>query len=171
MHHQVDFNVRIPSLYSHVQIVTDLRSTDAIGHGDLMPFCRKCGFEVSPQQKFCPKCGTNLDRSMFPASYLLKDSGNETKYSVFVDDNFHYMDEEERYKLGDFSSYEEAVEACKRIVDEFLESAYKKGVSFEELYRGYIGFGEDPFVVPDDRVNHFSAWDYAKARCRELCSK
>jgi len=40
-------------------------------------------------------------------------------YTVFVDDNFHYMDESERYKLGDFPDCASAVAACKKIVDEF----------------------------------------------------
>jgi hypothetical protein len=28
-------------------------------------------------------------------------SESPTKYEVFVDDNFHYMEEDERYKAGD----------------------------------------------------------------------
>ena len=96
----------------------------------------------------------------------MKKSG---KYVVHVDDNYHYMDESERYKLGEFGSCEEATAACKRIVDEFLERGYEKGMSFKELYEGYIGFGEDPFIVSDDKTCFFSAWDYAKKRCRELC--
>ena len=26
------------------------------------------------------------------------------KYTLYIDDNFHYMDEDERYKAGEFSS-------------------------------------------------------------------
>src|SRR5512139_1143390 len=51
------------------------------------------------------------------------------KYEVFVDDNFHYMDESERYKLGTFKTCEEATAVCKRIVDEFLEQGYEEGMS------------------------------------------
>ena len=78
--------------------------------------------------------------------------GSKKKYEVYVDDNFHYMDESERYKLGDFETCEEAVAACKKIVDEFLEQGYEKGMSFKELYEGYIGFGEDPFIVSGDKI-------------------
>src|SRR5437879_6107440 len=39
-----------------------------------------------------------------------------TLYTVFVDDNFHYMDESERYKLGEFADCASAVAACKQIV-------------------------------------------------------
>jgi hypothetical protein len=91
------------------------------------------------------------------------------KYVVYVDDNFHYKDEKERYKLGEFASCKEAIETCKEIVDKFLERGYGKGVSYKELYEGYTAFGEDPFIISDDESCRFSAWDYAKKRCRELC--
>ena len=53
-----------------------------------------------------------------------------TVYTVYIDDNFHYMDESERYKLGDFPDCASAIAACKRIVDEFLLTA---GCPAEEL--------------------------------------
>jgi hypothetical protein len=40
-----------------------------------------------------------------------------SRYKIMVDDNFHYMDDEDRYELGIFSTIEEAIAACKRIVD------------------------------------------------------
>ncbi len=100
---------------------------------------------------------------------MRKEKAHSYKYEVFVDDNFHFMDEDERYKLGNFGSCEEAIAACKKIIDEFLESGYKPGMSFEELYGGYTGFGEDPFIVSDDKKCFFSAWDYAKKRSSKLC--
>lgn len=39
------------------------------------------------------------------------------KFKVYVDDNFHYMDESHRYKLGEFNTLAKAIEACKEIVD------------------------------------------------------
>jgi hypothetical protein len=100
-----------------------------------------------------------------------KKNTQSKKYEVYVDDNFHFMDEGERYKLGEFETCEEAVAACKKIVDEFLEKGYKKGMSFKELYVGYTGWGEDPFIVSDDKTCFFSAWTYAKKRSAELCSE
>ena len=46
------------------------------------------------------------------------------KYTVFVDDNFHFMDEGERCKLGEFKSAEAAIAAARKIVDEFLKGSY-----------------------------------------------
>ena len=93
------------------------------------------------------------------------------KYEVYVDDNFHFLDESKRYRLGEFKTCEEAVAACKKIVDDFLEKGYKKGMSFKELYEGYTGFGEDPFIISGDKTCFFSAWTYAKKRCAELCNE
>jgi DNA-directed RNA polymerase subunit RPC12/RpoP len=111
-----------------------------------------------------------------PTSETSKEVVNEKKnqskkYVVYVDDNFHYQDESERYKLGEFKSCEKAIEACKKIVDEFLERGYVKGISYKDLYEGYHFFGEDPFIISADKKCRFSAWDYAKKRCRELCGE
>jgi len=89
-------------------------------------------------------------------------------YQVLVDDNFHYMDQDERYTLGQFDNLDEAIAACKRIVDEFLIHSYKPGMTAEELYQGYVGFGEDPFIVGPGATREFSAWAYAKTRCVEI---
>jgi hypothetical protein len=90
-------------------------------------------------------------------------------YTVFVDDNFHYMDESERYKLGDFSTCEAAIAACKAIVDEYLASAYEPGMNSSELLYCYHTFGEDPFIISGPNCS-FSAWDYAQQRCQEICT-
>jgi hypothetical protein len=93
-------------------------------------------------------------------------------FKVFVDDNFHYMDESERYQLGEFLTLEEAIAASRKIVDEYLLSAYQPGMTAESLYQSYVAFGEDPFIlaVPGQGAAVlFSAWEYAKQRCQELC--
>ena len=92
----------------------------------------------------------------------------ELKYKVIVDDNFHYMDESERYELGKFKDCAAAVAACKKIVDEFLAS--NRGGP-DDLMATYVMFGEDPFIVTDDPECKFSARDYARERARELTGK
>lgn len=92
-------------------------------------------------------------------------------YQVFVDDNYHYQDEDERYKLGDFATFDEAVNACKATVDEFLLHNYKEGTTAENLYKSYKDFGEDPFIVGENAPFQFSAWTYAKERCAQICGE
>ena len=91
-----------------------------------------------------------------------------SKYIVYVDDNFHYMDESQRYKQGEFDTKEEAITQCKKIVDDFFEPHLNDKLSYRELWEGYMMFGEDPFIITEDKTCQFSAWEYAKQRCREL---
>lgn len=92
----------------------------------------------------------------------------EKPYAVFVDDNFPVMNEGERYRSGDYATLAEAVAECKSIVDDFLNRRHRPGMSSNELFGQYTFFGEDPFIRgPADAG--FSAWDYARQRCNELC--
>ena len=96
------------------------------------------------------------------------------RLTVFVNDNYHYQDEDERYQLGEFETLGDAISACKRLVDEYLDEAREDGassiVSAEDLYRSYTMFGPDPFVVGAAEYVPFSAWEYAKQRCQDIFS-
>jgi hypothetical protein len=90
------------------------------------------------------------------------------QYIVMVDDNFHYQDESERRKLGDFTTYTEAIAACKYLVDKYLQENCSTDKTAAERYELYTSFGPDPFVVTNDpevAVPGFSAWEYAKQQC------
>ncbi|MBU6454379.1 MAG: hypothetical protein KGS72_21605 [Cyanobacteria bacterium REEB67] len=93
-------------------------------------------------------------------------------FTVFIDDNFHYMDVDERSVAGEWGSYLDAVNACKAIVEDSLKSALQeKGpMTADQLYSHYTDFGDDPFVSPvPSGETRFSAWTYAKERCQALC--
>ena len=95
------------------------------------------------------------------------------KFVVRVWDNFHYMDEDERYELGSFATLEAAIQAAKAVVDDYLTHARaeKPGITESELYASYTMFGEDPFIVGEGLSGvPFSARDYARKRCAELFS-
>lgn len=92
-------------------------------------------------------------------------------FLVQVDSNYHYQDAEERYTHGRFETFEEAEAAAKRIVDSYLASAFKPGMTANELYASYTGFGDDPFIVSTGEIPKFSAWDYASERSGELCAE
>ena len=91
-------------------------------------------------------------------------------YVLMIDDNFHHGDTSERYRYGEFVDAGAAVEHCRRIVDEYLQSAYKQGMSASDLLESYTMFGDDPFILNfDDAPINFSAWDYAQERCAQMC--
>jgi len=83
------------------------------------------------------------------------------------------MDESERTDHGIFATAEEAVAACKAIVDDDLITMCKPGTSEKELYERYLGFGQDAFVMPVNPNGpdvEFSACRYAKEKCKDLVS-
>jgi GTP diphosphokinase / guanosine-3',5'-bis(diphosphate) 3'-diphosphatase len=96
-----------------------------------------------------------------------KPKTDSKKYRVLVDDNFHYMDESERYTSGEYDTAEEAIAKCKEIVDDYIDDAAKKADSAAELYDSYVSFGEDPYIEGPTDVD-FSAWDYAKERSEQI---
>jgi hypothetical protein len=93
-------------------------------------------------------------------------------YQVAVDDNFHYMDKDARYGAGEFATAAEALAKARKIVDDYLATAFEAGMNADALYSSYQAFGEDPFITATggDPSVVFSAWDYAKERCAQLCA-
>ena len=91
-----------------------------------------------------------------------------------VDDNFVYSSESPRYQRGEYATYPEALAVCRGIVDQFLCYQHMPGMPASALYLRYMMLGENPFIVNrlalPDHLPGFSASDYAKARCQELCA-
>jgi hypothetical protein len=93
------------------------------------------------------------------------------RYKVLVDDHFHFMDEDHRYEYDAFGTADEAITACKYIVDRCLEGMLDPDTTAAALFDMYMSFGDDPFITPVDRNGvraTFSSDEYAKARCEFL---
>ena len=93
------------------------------------------------------------------------------KYRVYVDDNYHYMDEGERYAVGSYSLLEEAIERCKEITIKSLEDLIEKGITPEKLHAQWSMFGEDPFIVGGDGKVPFSARKFITTELCEIIIK
>jgi len=94
-------------------------------------------------------------------------------YIVYVDDNFHFMNEDERYCAGRFASYEQALEVAKGIVLEFFSNTEFTGTA-EAILASYHAFGEDPFIVPFGGAappeEMFSAWKFAETEATRIAA-
>jgi hypothetical protein len=100
----------------------------------------------------------------------MSDVDSKNTYTVRVADNFHYGDSSETYTKGKYDSLDLAIAAAKQIVEDYLRSAYRAGMTAEQLYDSYTSFGEDPFIVGGETADVvFRAWEYAKARSGEIC--
>jgi hypothetical protein len=67
-------------------------------------------------------------------------------YKVLIDDNYNFMDESERIQHGVFATADEAIAACKLIVD-CQKPMLQLGFTVTALYDQYKGFGDDPFCA------------------------
>ncbi len=92
-------------------------------------------------------------------------------YVVYVDDNFRYLNEEERNRHGEFEHYDDALQAAQGIVDRFLEDHQGKYAQASALFQAYTQYGDDPFIVPDDAAHRFSARTYAREKCEQLYAR
>ena len=91
------------------------------------------------------------------------------KYEVHIDDNFHYMDESERYSVGSYRSLEKAIKKCRKITIRSLKDHYEKGITPEKLHAQWLMFGEDPFIVGGEGAVPFSARAFVTTElCREI---
>ncbi len=86
------------------------------------------------------------------------------RYTLYVDDNFHYMDETSRSTRGDYEHEDEAIRAAQRIIEDSLHDLCRAGMTPDELLACYKAFGEEPWISG----SHFSAWAYAEVRCWEI---
>jgi hypothetical protein len=91
-------------------------------------------------------------------------------FIVHVADNFDYMDEDETHTHGEFATWAEAVTAARQIVDDSLAHLSRPGMTEAALYDMYVSFGDDPYIRPEPDGERFSAWDYARQKCNELCA-
>jgi hypothetical protein len=90
------------------------------------------------------------------------------QFKIFVDDNYHYMDESERYAVGSYDSLEEAVSKCEEITIRSLRDLYENGITPETLRSQWAMFGEDPYVFGGDGAVPFSARKFIST---ELCEE
>ena len=92
----------------------------------------------------------------------------DKQFTVKVDDNYHYMDESERYDGGSYATAGEAIKRCEEIAVKSLKGLYEKGMGACKLMAQWAMFGEDPFIIGDTTEPIFSAMEFVS---EELCAK
>ena len=101
---------------------------------------------------------------------LVRTTEHKTEYTVMVDDNFHFMDEDERWTAGTYGSLREALDKCLQMVGQDLRQGYRSDITATDLYESYTMMGDDPFITGPMRTV-FSAWNYAKELAEFLAGK
>ena len=108
-----------------------------------------------------------LENSTYSESFFTVEQveeENKQPKKVWIDDNFHFMDEDERIFHGEFSTPTQAIVACQKIVDANIESITEQETDPDKAYESYVCFGDDPWIEGVE----FSASEYAKIKIREF---
>ncbi|MGF6904568.1 hypothetical protein [Paraburkholderia sp. GAS348] len=93
--------------------------------------------------------------------------------ALYIDDNYHYQNEEHRAGPIGFDDMKMALAEARRLVDDFLAEARQPQMTASELFAQFKMFGPDPWIVPPDDDGPtvpFSAWNYARERCGAICA-
>jgi hypothetical protein len=72
------------------------------------------------------------------------------RYIVKIDDNYHYMCEEDRLSDESYDNLKEAIKRCEEITIRSLENLYEEGITSEKLSAQWSMFGEDPFITREE---------------------
>ena len=107
-----------------------------------------------------------LEKNTYSESFFTVEQAEEGKkptYKVWIDDNFHFMDKEERIFHGEFSSPTQAIVACQKIIDANIESIIETETDPDKAYESYVCFGDDPWIEGVE----FSAFEYAEIKIRD----
>jgi len=89
-----------------------------------------------------------------------------SKYSLYIADKL--ADDSYRCDHLSYETYEKAVAAAKRIIDDFLKIAASDSVDANHLLTRYKTFGIAPRIAPSPGEAEFSGIEYATSRCREF---
>jgi hypothetical protein len=157
----------IVSATKHPELYTNIKEGDLVVWGCIE---EKTDFSVGV---IVDKCELKMDEKN--TGFVISDkelprvkpapqNHQKKRFEVYIDDNFHYMDESERYLNGKYESEEEAFSVCRKIVDDYLLNAYKPEMTAKQLYESYVSHGEDPFI----KGGSFCAWSYAEKRSIEI---
>ena len=108
-----------------------------------------------------------LENSTFSESFFTVEQAEEENaptYKVWIDDNFNFMDEDERVFHGEFDTPTQAIVACQKIVNANIESITETETDPDKAYESYACFGDDPWIEGVE----FSAFEYAKIKIQEV---
>jgi hypothetical protein len=91
-------------------------------------------------------------------------------YQGFIDDNGAYQDVDARVRGDSYATAEEAIAACKQMVDDDLKEVEESGMSGGDILKRWKLWGRDPFIAASagSAPAPFSAWSYAEVRAPSI---
>jgi hypothetical protein len=93
------------------------------------------------------------------------------KYVVDVYSDQSKTNSEPWRRLGEFYEPHLAINACREVVDEFLENPKLKGLCTQSLIRHFLNYGDVPCINGCRNVGVFDVYEYLDIRCAQFNSQ
>ena len=75
------------------------------------------------------------------------------------------------FKIGDYEKLADAVNACKKVIDDCLSNSRYPSLSSDTLTLEYLRYGSIPCIRGVDNLNAFDPYDYLESKARNSAAK
>ena len=89
-------------------------------------------------------------------------------FSVNVYSDFRGSKPSPWVSIGEFDNLDDAIEACKKVVDDFLQSPINAFIGCERLETAFLSYGDVPVIKGAENLPSFDIYAYLAMRCREV---
>jgi len=71
-------------------------------------------------------------------------------------------------RIGEFDCLCEAIEAYKKVVDDFLCSPINVFINPDRLVSTFLSYGDIPAIIGAENLKSFNVYEYLTQRCKEI---
>ena len=89
-------------------------------------------------------------------------------FSVDVYSDFRRGKPSPWVSIGEFGKLDDAIEACKKVVDDFLQTPINAFIGSERLETAFLSYGDAPAINGAENLPSFDIYAYLARRCREV---
>ncbi len=89
-------------------------------------------------------------------------------FSVDVYSDFRKSKPGPWVRIGEFDKLDDAINACKKVVDDFLQSPINAFIEPERLETAFLSYGDVPAINGAENLPSFDIYAFLAMRCREV---
>ncbi|WP_143070795.1 hypothetical protein [Polynucleobacter sp. MWH-Tro8-2-5-gr] len=89
-------------------------------------------------------------------------------FSVDVFSDQNNIDGSPWLRIGEFETKGDAIEACKKVVEDFLSRYGSQSENADTLIFNYLNYGPVPCINGTENLTTFELYEYLNRRCLEL---
>lgn len=91
-------------------------------------------------------------------------------FSVDVYSDYGVNSQNPWVHAGEFSELSDAIEVCKKVVDDFLRAPINRYIEPEVLAHAFLSYGDVPVISGTQNLPNFDIYEYLTQRCAEISS-